>query len=173
MGKTGGGRGTNQYALRGVSQVQHQDAAVLEGLSRDQESPQGTRPAPVAERRSLVSRVVMHPPINFGQPCTSLRRSGRPCRHSVRGQGVRCPRCYEELSRSPEIWQRALLARDPAPLPEQVAWRLARDPVAAVAAEVAKRHDISDEMRAYLASSPHRLVQKTLQRSETASASSS
>ena len=35
MSKTGGGRGTNQYAVRGVSQASSQDAAVLDDLAGD------------------------------------------------------------------------------------------------------------------------------------------
>lgn len=173
MSKTGGGRGTNQYAVRGASQAARQDASVLDGLAGEQVAPDAApasapTPAP-AHRPSVISRLVQHPPVNFGRPCTSLRASGRPCRRSVRGDTPRCPRCYDELSQSPNIWQRALLARDPAALPERVAWRLARDPVAAVAAEMAHRSDLTDEIRSYLASSPHRLVQKTLQRAEVGS----
>ena len=32
MGKTGGGRGTNQHAVRGASQANHQDTLVVDGL---------------------------------------------------------------------------------------------------------------------------------------------
>lgn len=39
MGKTGGGKGTNQYAVRGVSQVSRQDASVLDGLGSDPTEP--------------------------------------------------------------------------------------------------------------------------------------
>lgn len=170
MAKTGGGRGTNQYQVRGISQASRQDASVLDGLAGEQVAPTAT-PTSVTDptpRASVISRLVQHPPVNFGRPCRSLRTSGRPCRRSVHGDAQRCPKCYDDLSHSPHIWQRALLARDPAPLPEQVAWRLAHDPVAAVAAEMACRSDLTDEIRSYLASSSHRLVQKTLQRSEVA-----
>ena len=39
MGKTGGGKGTNQYGVKGVSQASRQDAAVLDGLAVDAGEP--------------------------------------------------------------------------------------------------------------------------------------
>ena len=55
MGKTGGGRGTNQYQVRGVSQASSQDAAVLDDLA---EAPAVDDPA-----RRIVSLVAGSAPV--------------------------------------------------------------------------------------------------------------
>ena len=55
MGKTGGGRGTNQYQVHGVSQASSQDAAVLDGLA---EAPDADDPA-----RRIVSLVAGSAPV--------------------------------------------------------------------------------------------------------------
>jgi hypothetical protein len=39
MSKTGGGAGTNQYAVQGVSQANRQDTAVLDGLAGNPSTP--------------------------------------------------------------------------------------------------------------------------------------
>lgn len=35
MGKTGGGKGTNQYVVKGTSKVSRQDVSVVDGLESD------------------------------------------------------------------------------------------------------------------------------------------
>ena len=44
MGKTGGGRGTNQYAVRGVSRANRQNPPVLDRLAASANDPQQAEP---------------------------------------------------------------------------------------------------------------------------------
>ena len=98
MGKTGGGVGTNQYAVRGVGQVGTHSAAVLNGLAADtiednwEDDPrpatsaapitgldQYARNAPIREATQALARECADrstPPERFTEIARELERSG-------------------------------------------------------------------------------------------------